>query len=69
MDDTWFFPPDREQAKARTTRITKAKAVCAQCPAVMACREFALDNGEVFGVWGGLSEDDRERFVVRAATG
>lgn len=69
MDDTWFFPPDREQAKARTSRISRAKAVCAHCPALIACRDFALDNGEVFGVWGGLSEDDREKVVLAAATG
>ena len=70
MDGEWFFPPDREQAKARTSRISKAKAVCAHCPALIPCRDFALDNGEPFGVWGGLSEDDRER-VTRpsAATG
>ena len=61
MDGEWFFPPDREQAKARRSRISKAKAVCAHCPALIPCRDFALDNGEPFGVWGGLSEDDRER--------
>ena len=59
MDSTWFFPPDREQAKARSSRLAKAKAVCARCPAKAECRDFALDNGELFGVWGGLSEDDR----------
>jgi WhiB family transcriptional regulator, redox-sensing transcriptional regulator len=69
MDVTWFFPPEREQAKARTSRISRAKAVCAHCPALIACRDFALDNGEVFGVWGGLSEDDREKVVMAAATG
>jgi WhiB family redox-sensing transcriptional regulator len=63
MDGAWFFPPDREQAKARTSRISRAKAVCARCPALMACRDFALDNGELFGVWGGLSEDDRIKAV------
>ncbi len=69
MDDTWFFPPDREQAKARASRISKAKSVCAHCPVLIDCREFALVNGEVFGVWGGLSEDDRAKFVSAAATG
>ena len=69
MEDTWFFPPDREQAKARTSRISRAKAVCAHCPALIPCRDFALDNGEVFGVWGGLSEDDRAKVAMAAATG
>ena len=70
MDDEWFFPPEREQAKARISRIAKAKAVCARCPALIACRDFALTNGEPFGVWGGLSEDDREKATAPAsATG
>jgi len=70
MDGEWFFPPDREQAKARSSRISKAKAVCAHCPALIPCRDFALDNGEPFGVWGGLSEDDRERVTRHiSATG
>ena len=69
MADTWFFPPDREQAKARASRISRAKAVCAHCPALIACRDYALNNGEVFGVWGGLSEEDREKVFLTSATG
>ena len=70
MDWEWFFPPDREQAKARSARISKAKAICAHCPAIIACRDYALRNGEPFGVWGGLSEDDRDRLTrPSSATG
>ena len=25
------------------------------------CLEYALDNGEKFGIWGGLSERERRR--------
>jgi WhiB family redox-sensing transcriptional regulator len=25
------------------------------------CLEFALDNGEKFGIWGGMSERERRR--------
>jgi WhiB family redox-sensing transcriptional regulator len=69
MDSAWFFPPEREQMKARSSRLAKAKAVCARCPALAECRDFALANGESFGVWGGLSEDDREKGWPDRATG
>jgi WhiB family redox-sensing transcriptional regulator len=47
-----FFP-------ARGEPSEPAKAVCRQCPACTACREYALTQHELFGVWGGTSERDR----------
>ena len=44
-----FFPTRGEPAD-------DAKAVCAQCPVCQQCVEFALANGEKFGIWGGTSE-------------
>jgi len=35
------------------------KAVCASCPVIAACRAHALAVQEPYGIWGGLSEDDR----------
>ena len=64
MDSAFFFPPEHELARARNDRISRAKAVCAGCPALLECRDFALANSEPFGVWGGLSE--HERLPVRA---
>jgi WhiB family redox-sensing transcriptional regulator len=59
MDEAWFFPPDRERAKARSARVARAKAICATCPVMAACRAHALEVGEPFGVWGGLCEEER----------
>jgi WhiB family transcriptional regulator, redox-sensing transcriptional regulator len=39
--------------------IAEAIAVCAGCPVRVQCLKYALDNGIVEGVWGGLSEDER----------
>jgi WhiB family redox-sensing transcriptional regulator len=58
-DGSFFFPPERERESARTKRIAKAKAVCLQCPVVADCRAYAMQVGEPFGVWGGLSEEER----------
>lgn len=47
--------------------VREAKRVCGGCPVKGECLAFALDNGERFGVWGGLSERERRRLVRGAA--
>ena len=54
-DPALFFPDDGD------TRA--AKAVCARCHILTACRDYAIEHGERWGVWGGLSERE-----LRAAT-
>jgi WhiB family redox-sensing transcriptional regulator len=39
----------------------KAKAICGWCPVRAECLEWALDNDERFGIWGGLSPLERQR--------
>jgi WhiB family redox-sensing transcriptional regulator len=41
--------------------IWYAKAVCEACPLTVKCLNKALDTRERWGVWGGLSTDERER--------
>jgi WhiB family transcriptional regulator, redox-sensing transcriptional regulator len=36
-----------------------AKRVCFRCPVRVKCLAYAMSHGEVFGVWGGLDEDER----------
>jgi WhiB family redox-sensing transcriptional regulator len=55
-----FFHPDNERGPARAERDDAAKAVCASCPVREPCRAHALEVKEPYGVWGGLSEDDRD---------
>jgi WhiB family transcriptional regulator, redox-sensing transcriptional regulator len=55
-----FFHPEGERGPARRHRDERAVAVCQQCPVIDACREHALTVREPYGVWGGLTEDDRE---------
>lgn len=54
-----FFHPTGERGPSRARRETAAKAVCATCPVLERCRQHALDAHEPYGVWGGLSEQDR----------
>ncbi|OLF11874.1 WhiB family transcriptional regulator [Actinophytocola xanthii] len=46
--------------------VEPAKAVCAVCPVLAECRAYALETGQRFGVWGGLSA--RERQQIRTGT-
>ena len=49
-----FFPE-----RGASTR--EAKEVCRSCVVRGDCLEFALRNGEKFGIWGGMSERERRR--------
>ena len=54
VDPDLFFPE-----RGASTR--EAKEVCRGCVVRNDCLEYALDNGEKFGIWGGLSERERRR--------
>jgi WhiB family redox-sensing transcriptional regulator len=49
-----FFPE-----RGASTR--EAKEVCRGCEVRIDCLEYALQNGEKFGIWGGMSERERRR--------
>ena len=48
-------------------QIEDAKAVCRRCTVVDACLNWALENNQDSGVWGGLSEDERRSLKRRRA--
>ena len=58
-DPGLFFGPSAEFVTARREREAEAKAICARCPAREACLAYALDTGQAYGIWGGLTEDER----------
>ena len=53
-----FFAPAGERPEARAVREAQARGVCAACPALAECREWARENRE-YGFWGGESEEER----------
>ena len=53
-DPEAFFPE-----KGGSTR--EAKRVCSSCEVRAECLEYALENDERCGIWGGLSERERRR--------
>jgi WhiB family redox-sensing transcriptional regulator len=58
-DPEAFFPE-----KGGSTR--EAKKICASCEVRTNCLEYALENDERFGIWGGLSERERRKLRKRA---
>ena len=54
VDPDLFFPE-----RGASTR--EAKEVCRGCEVRIDCLEYALQNGEKFGIWGGMSERERRR--------
>lgn len=53
-DPGLFFPEQGGSVRA-------AKRICRGCAVRVQCLEYALENREAFGVWGGLAERERRR--------
>jgi WhiB family redox-sensing transcriptional regulator len=60
VDPDLFFPE-------RGASTKEAKEVCRGCVVREDCLEYALANGEKFGIWGGMSERERRRIRRRRA--
>lgn len=58
-----FFHPEGERGPARRWRNERAVAICQRCPVLAECREHGLRVREPYGVWGGLTEEDREAIL------
>jgi WhiB family redox-sensing transcriptional regulator len=53
-DPEAFFPE-------KGGNVRMAKKVCTMCEVKLECLDYALENDERFGVWGGLSERERRK--------
>jgi WhiB family redox-sensing transcriptional regulator len=63
LDPDLFFPVSTSGASL--TDIESAKGVCQRCPVTAPCLRWALDLGQVSGIWGGTTEE--ERLALRRA--
>jgi WhiB family redox-sensing transcriptional regulator len=62
-DPELFFPVAKYGPGASET--DRAKAVCAGCPVRRQCLQYALATRQMHGVWGGLTEDERQLHGLR----
>ncbi len=76
MNDSW-----REYAACRTQdpelffpvgssgpaleEIEMAKSICHHCPVREQCLDYAMKTGQDYGIWGGLTEDERRVLARR----
>lgn len=58
-----FFPEPGDPLTARFMRL-----FCDDCPVRAECLEYALDNPDLTGIWGGTTETDR-RLIRRLRNG
>ena len=52
-DPEIFFPEKGEPGRT-------AREICFKCPVIHDCLQWAIDNREMHGIWGGLSPVDRK---------
>ena len=57
VDPDLFFPVSTSGASL--TDMEAAKRVCRRCPVTTPCLRWALDLGQVSGIWGGTTEEER----------
>jgi WhiB family redox-sensing transcriptional regulator len=50
-----FFPG----GDASEATVARAKGVCAVCPVIEDCLEYAFETNQRAGIWGGTTEDER----------
>lgn len=64
IDTSQFYHPENERGPSRVRREMRAKAICSNCTVVQSCLRWALAAREPYGVWGGLSTEEREAMLM-----
>jgi WhiB family redox-sensing transcriptional regulator len=65
-DSVYFFAPAYfEKRGEKLAREAVAKRICATCPVIGPCLDYALATREAHGVWGGLNETERRAILKR----
>jgi WhiB family redox-sensing transcriptional regulator len=63
--DTFFLDP-LVRGKNKRDKEQRAVAVCRTCPVKQTCLDHALTVPEYFGVWGGMTEDQRQEIIKQS---
>jgi WhiB family transcriptional regulator, redox-sensing transcriptional regulator len=67
VDPELFFPVTESGPAQR--QVAQAKAVCSRCPVTQFCLDYALENRQVHGIWGGTTEAERRQHAVALTAG
>lgn len=63
VESDLFFLDPLVRGKEKKEIERKAKKVCKGCPVINECLSHALSIPEFFGVWGGMTADERNRIL------
>jgi len=63
VDSEVFFLDPQARGKNKTDKEKAAKKICKGCPVVQQCLSHALAVPEFFGVWGGMTADERNSIL------
>lgn len=61
--DWWF--PEKSMTSQQYRDMAQAKEICNTCAVRQECLDYAIEAGEYYGVWGGMSATAREKEVER----
>jgi WhiB family redox-sensing transcriptional regulator len=59
-----FFDHEDLRGEKRAASLRRARAVCAGCSITRACLDYAIQSGQQFGVWGGLTAVERAELII-----
>jgi WhiB family redox-sensing transcriptional regulator len=59
VDPESFFLDPNQRGVSKKNRENKAIAICNTCPVKKQCLDHALNVPEIYGVWGGMTEENR----------
>ena len=62
--ESFFLDPNQRGSSKRKKELA-AIAICNTCPVIKQCLEHSLKVPEKYGVWGGLTEEQRYTIVKR----
>jgi len=63
-DPDWWHRDDPDDDGFDPEMTEYAKALCLSCPVQAACAELAMGRPDEWGVWGGMSRDERLSVVT-----
>ena len=66
MDTEIFFLDHGTRAHKKKQQEQRAISVCKKCPVISQCLEHALKVPEYYGVWGGMTAEQRMSIIYRS---
>ena len=63
VDPEIFFLEHGDRASTKIRKQEKALTICRTCPVIQQCLKHALSVPELYGVWGGMTADQRIRIL------